>query len=48
MKLLDENVLAEVGDDIEVLGDLGEEDKDFFNDLEEMAKKVEDDPGSID
>jgi len=48
MKLLDDNVLAEVPDDVEVPGEVAEEDKDFLNDLEEMAKEVEDDPDSID
>jgi hypothetical protein len=48
MKLLDDDVLAEVADDIEAPGELAEDDKDFLNDLEEMAKEVEDDPDSID
>ncbi len=48
MKLLDQNVLAEVADDIKVPGELAEIDKEFLNNLEEMAKEVEDDPGSID
>ena len=48
MKLLDENVLAEAADDIGALGELGEEDMDFLNSLEEMAKEVDDEPNSID
>ena len=48
MKILDENVLAEVADDIEAPDELDEEDKDFLNSLEKMVKEVEDDPGSID
>ena len=48
MKFLDDNVLAGVPDDIGAPGELVEEDKDFLNDLEEMAKEVEDDPNSID
>jgi hypothetical protein len=48
MKLLDDDVLAEVADDIEAPGKLAEDEKDFLHDLEEMAKEVEDDPDSID
>jgi hypothetical protein len=49
MKLLDDNVLAEVADEIKAPGESGEEeDKDFLNSLEDMVKKVEDDPRSID
>jgi hypothetical protein len=48
MKLLDENILAEVADDIEAPGELAEEDKDFLNNLEKMVKEVEDEPDSID
>jgi hypothetical protein len=48
MKLLDDDVLAEVPDDIMAPGEVAEEDMDFLNDLEEMAKEVEDDPDSID
>jgi hypothetical protein len=48
MKLWDENVLAEVSDDIEAPGELAEEDTNFLKRLEKMVKKVEDDPDSID
>jgi hypothetical protein len=48
MKLLDENVIAEVADDIKAPGESGEEDKEFLNSLEEMAGEVKDEPGSID
>ena len=48
MNLLDENVLAEVTDETKAQDELGEEDKDFLNSLEEMAKEVEDEPDSID
>jgi hypothetical protein len=48
MKLLDDNLLAQAADDIGALGELGEEDMDFLNSLEEMAKEVDDEPGSID
>lgn len=48
MKLLDDTVLAEVAEGIEAPGELAEEDKDFLNSLEEMAKEVEDEPDSID
>jgi hypothetical protein len=48
MKLLDENILAEVADDIEAPGELAEEDKDFLESLEKMVKEVEDEPDSID
>jgi hypothetical protein len=48
MKLLDDSILAQAADDIGALGDLGEEDMDFLNSLEEMAKEVDDEPGSID
>jgi hypothetical protein len=48
MKLLDENALEEVADDIETPAELGEEDKDFLNSLEKMAGEVADEPDSID
>jgi hypothetical protein len=48
MKLLDDNVLAEVEDETKTPGESGEDEKDFLSDLEEMAKEVEDDPNSID
>jgi hypothetical protein len=48
MKLLDDSLLAQAADDVGVLGELGEEDMDFLNSLEEMAKEVDDEPGSID
>jgi len=48
MKLLDENVLAEVTDDIEAPGELAEDNKDFLESLEKMAGEVEDEPDSID
>jgi hypothetical protein len=48
MKLLDDNLLAQAADDIGALGELGEEDMDFLNSLEEMAKEVDDEPNSID
>ncbi len=48
MKLLDESLLAEAADDVEAPGELAEEDKDFLNSLEKMAKEVEDNPNSID
>ena len=48
MKLLDDNVLVEHGDDIGALGELTKEDMDFLNSLEEMVKEVEDEPNSID
>jgi len=48
MKILDENELGEVSDDIEAPGELGEDDKDFLNSLEKMVKEVEDEPDSID
>ncbi len=48
MKLLDDNLLAGPSDDVEALGELAEEDKEFLNSLEEMAKGVDDEPNSID
>jgi len=48
MKLLDDNLLAEAADEVEAQGELAEEDKDFLNSLEEMAKEVGDEPNSID
>ena len=43
MKLLDENELAELANDIETCKALGEDDKDFLKGLEKMAQEVEDD-----
>jgi hypothetical protein len=48
MKLLDDNLLVKVADDIGALGELTKEDMDFLNSLEEMVKEVEDEPNSID
>jgi hypothetical protein len=48
MKLLDDNVLAEFADDVEVPDELAEEDKDFLDSLEKMAKEVQDEPNSVD
>ena len=50
MKLLDENLLAEIADDTEAPGKLAEaeEDKDFLKNLEKMAEEVKDEPDSID
>ena len=48
MKILDDNLLAEVADNIEFSNRLGEDDKDFLESLEKMAKEVEDEPDSID
>jgi hypothetical protein len=50
MKLLDENLLAEVAGDTEAPGELAEaeEDKDFLKNLEKMAEEVQDEAGSID
>jgi len=48
MKLLDENLLTDAADNVEALGELAQEDKDFLNSLEKMAKEVEDDANSID
>ncbi len=48
MKLLDDNLVAEAADDIGEKGELTEEDKDFLNSLEKMAKEVADEPNSID
>jgi len=51
MKLLDEDLLAEVVDDVEPPvppAELGEEDGDLLKDLEKMAEEVEDDANSID
>ena len=42
MKILDENLLAEAGNDAETPNQLGEEDKDFLKSLEKMAAEVED------
>ena len=48
MNLLDDNVLAEVADDIEAPGELVEDNKDFLKNLENMAEEVGDEPDSID
>ena len=50
MKLLDENLLAEVAGDTEAPGELAEaeEDKDLLKNLEKMVEEVEDNPNSID
>jgi hypothetical protein len=48
MNLLDDNLLVEVANDIEASDRLGEDDKDFLNSLEKMAKEVDDEPDSID
>ena len=48
MKLLDENLLAEIEADTDAPGELAEEDKDFLKDLEKMVEEVEDNPDSID
>jgi len=45
---LDDKLLVETADGIEVLNELGEEDKDFLNWLEKMVEEVRDEPGSID
>jgi len=42
MKLLDENLLAEIANDTEVSNELGEGDTDFLKNLEKMAQEVED------
>ena len=46
--LLDDKLLAEVADDTEAPGELGEEEKDFLKSLEKMVEEVKDEPGSID
>jgi hypothetical protein len=48
MKLFDENLLAEIANDTEAPGDLGEEDQDFLKSLEKMVNEVKDEPNSID
>jgi hypothetical protein len=48
MKLLDENLLAEVADNTEAPSKLPEEDKDFLTSLEKMAEGVKDEADSID
>jgi len=48
MKILDDNFLAEVADDTEAPGELGEDNEDFLESLEKMVKEVEDEPDSID
>jgi hypothetical protein len=45
---MDTNLFVKLGDDIGASGGLAEEDKDFLNSLEKMAKEVEDEPDSID
>ena len=46
--LLDDNLLAEGGEDTGARGELAEEDKDFLKSLEKMAEEVKDEAGSID
>jgi hypothetical protein len=48
MNLLDDKLLAEVADDTEDPGELGEEDKDFLKCIEKMVEEVKDESGSID
>ena len=48
MKLLDDNLFAELADDTEAPRELGEEDKDLLKSLEKMAEEVKDEAGSID
>jgi hypothetical protein len=48
MKLLDDSLLAEATNDIKAPCELPEEDKDFLNSLEKMAREVADEPNSID
>ena len=45
---MDTNLFVKLGDDIGASGGLAEEDKDFLESLEKMAKEVEDDANSID
>ena len=45
MKLLDENELTELANEIEASKDSGDEDKEFLNSLEKMAEEVEDEAG---
>ena len=45
MKLLDENELAELANEIETSKALGAEDQDFLKSLEKMAEEVEDEAG---
>jgi len=47
MKLSDDNPFAEVIDDIEALGELGEEDQDFLKCLEKMMEEAEGEPDAI-
>ncbi len=42
MKLLDDNLFADVPEEARVPGELGEEDKDFLRMLEKMVEEVED------
>ena len=42
MKLLDENLLAEIANDTETSNEFGEGDMDFLKNLEKMAQEVED------
>jgi len=48
MTPLEEVLSMKLTDDIEASDGLAEEGQDFLNSLEEIVKKVEDDPGSID
>jgi len=48
MKILDENLLAEIADDTGAPDELAGEDKDFLKSLEKMAEEVEDEADSID
>jgi len=48
MNLLDDDLFLEVVDDIEALGELAEDNKDFLKSLENKAEEVEDEPDSID
>ena len=48
MKILDENALAEIANETEAPGELGEEDKDLLKSLEKMVEEVKEEPGSID
>ncbi len=41
-------MLAEFTDDVETPAELAEEDKEFLNRLEEMAKEVDDEPNNTD
>ncbi len=48
MKLLDENLLAEIEADTDAPGELDEKGEDFLKSLEKMAEEVKDDANSID